>query len=997
MIKVPKLFFTVAMSFIMAFVFALSGRAQSNEIVIENAKTGNPSSEWDITDAGDLTLQGFATEIGIQRGNTVHFKIKAPAGANISIKIYRLGYYAGLGARLVDGTLPDFTGSAQTSCMVDATTGLVDCGNWTESAHWDIPADAVSGIYIAKITNTGTLGSSHIVFVVRDDLAHSDILYKTSDATWQGYNFYGGNSFYQGTTGYPSGHAVKVSYNRPFINRKGSPPNNVPGLTWMFNDEYAMVRWLERNGYDVTYTTCVDMARNAKNYTTSDHRILMSTGHDEYWSAEERTNYETARDNGVNLAFFSGNEVYWKTRWEKSIDGSNTDFRTLVCYKEGDVPTERSCGGKCDPDQPLIWTGLWRNGRYYNSESGLVAENKLTGQLSWDEAYTSIVVPADYKNFRFWRNTAVASLGGGSLTLPSGTLEYEFDVEQASYASTYPAGRMTMSKTTVTSSRTGQPVTHKLSLYRASSGALVFGAGTVQWSWGLDETHDRSRGTGPSIDMQQATYNLFVDMGVSPETLQSGITTSSASADVTPPTVSISSPTNGATLTHSSIVSISGTVNDDNLVAGVEISFDGGTTWKQTTLTSSTFAASNGWTYSWETPSLNGSYTILVRGYDDTGNTPASGSESSITITVSDVPTLTYPAYIYDQSAAPAAGLITKTDVDGSTGIVLGAKIKPLLNGYITGVRFYKTVGNTGTHKGALYSINGALLATGTYTSETSAGWQVLQFVTPIAVTAGQSYMVTYWNSEGHFVGQAGGLSQPKQNGPLVTLADGEDGPNATFTYNTSMVFPTLTYGSSNYFLDVVFEISLVSTPATIVRLSGQAVNATDIRVSWSTASESNNKGFEVMRSTNGTNWTSAGFVAGAGNSSATIGYSFLDKDLPAGKYFYRLKQVDLDGKSTLSTIITVSLEPVTGYMLEQNFPNPTHGTTSISYQVPREMNVQISVHDQYGRLVRQLVNGKRSAGSYTEMFDASTLAKGVYYYRMEAGEFSATKKMIIN
>ena len=93
-----------------------------------------------------------------------------------------------------------------------------------------------------------------------------------------------------------------------------------------------MIRWLEANGYDVTYSTSIDPRRSGN--LLLQHHLFLSVGHDEYWSGIERTNVETARTNGVNLGFFSGNEIFWKTRWESSIDGSNTPYRTLVCYKE---------------------------------------------------------------------------------------------------------------------------------------------------------------------------------------------------------------------------------------------------------------------------------------------------------------------------------------------------------------------------------------------------------------------------------------------------------------------------------------------------------------------------------------------------------------------------------------------------------------------------------------------------------------------------------------
>ena len=214
-----------------------------------------------------------------------------------------------------------FPAGVQTQCPLQPTTGLVDCGGWSVSASWAIPPDAVSGVYFAHLVgNDG--GESHIVFVVRNDRSRSDIYYQTSDTTWQAYNDYGGNSLYEGgpLTGGNTPRASKVSYNRPFVTRGVQG-----GQDWIFNAEVPMIRWLERNGYDVSYETGVDTDRYGS--LIKNHKIFMSSGHDEYWSGPQRANVTSARDAGVNLAFFSGNEVFWKTRWEDN-------YRTLVSYKE---------------------------------------------------------------------------------------------------------------------------------------------------------------------------------------------------------------------------------------------------------------------------------------------------------------------------------------------------------------------------------------------------------------------------------------------------------------------------------------------------------------------------------------------------------------------------------------------------------------------------------------------------------------------------------------
>jgi hypothetical protein len=169
-------------------------------------------------------------------------------------------------------------------------------------------------------------------------------------------------------------------------------------------------------------------------------------GHDEYWSKNQRNNVETARNAGVHLAFFSGNEVYWKTRWESP---SGSEDRTLVCYKEGllgdSTKGERTCGTKCDVSSP-DWTGLWRKGENYDAGK---PENGLTGQISWVEFPSEIGVPASYQKLRFWRNTSITSLlPGQTATLGANTLGFEWDYEQELYAATYPEGRITMSEKT---------------------------------------------------------------------------------------------------------------------------------------------------------------------------------------------------------------------------------------------------------------------------------------------------------------------------------------------------------------------------------------------------------------------------------------------------------------------------------------------------------------------------------------------------------------------
>ncbi len=756
-----------------------------NPIVCENSKPGNPQSEWDVSGAGSSNIQGFATDISVDQGQTVHFKIDTNS-TDYRLDIYRLGYYNGLGARKIVTVEPSATlPQNQPNCLTDASTGLVDCGNWSESASWAVPSDATSGIYLAKLVREdGTIGTSHVVFVVRDDDGLSDILFQTSDTTWQAYNQYGGNSLYVGA---PAGRAYKVSYNRPFTTRGCCSED------WVFNAEYPMVRWLEANGYNISYFTGIDSDR--RGLEILEHDVFLSVGHDEYWSAQQRARVEAARNAGVHLAFFSGNEVYWKIRWENSLDGLATPYRTLVSYKE------THANAKIDP-LANVWTGTWRDPRFSPPADGGRPENELTGTLFMvnDGATSAIQIPEPYGKLRLWRNTSVATLALGEIaTLPHGTLGYEWD--EAPDNGFQAPGLLRMSSTTVA----GAPVlidfgstfgsgtaTHSLTLYRHSSGARVFSAGTVQWSWGLDSNHDR--GSAPAdVRMQQATVNLLADMSVQPGTLQAGLVAATASTDTTAPTSAITSPTAGATVQIGTQVTIVGAATDGGGVVGsVEVSVDGGTTWALATGRTS-------WSYTW-VPGALGSVTVKSRAVDDSGNveTPSTG----ITVTVSsEAPPQTCPCTIWSNAALP----VLPADPD-TLAVELGVKFRVDVSGYVTGLRFYKGPGNTGTHVGNLWTSTGTLLASAIFTNETATGWQQVNLPAPVAITANTTYVASYHAPVGRYAGDVNYFTTSAfVNPPLRTLANGTDGPNGVYKYGASG-FPTDTFSATNYYVDVVFN-----------------------------------------------------------------------------------------------------------------------------------------------------------------------------------------------
>jgi hypothetical protein len=769
-----------------------------NAIVCENSKPGSPESEWDIDGVGDASIQGFATEISVNRGETVRFKIDTPAHG-YRLDIYRLGYYGGLGARFIT-TVDPFAPlpQDQPSCLTNASTGLVDCGNWAESASWLVPSDAVSGIYVAKLVREdGVAGESHVVFVVRDDTGASDLLFQTSDTTWQAYNSYGGNSLYEGS---PVGRAYKVSYNRPF-NTRGHPTYK---NSWLFDSEYPMLRWLEANGYNVSYFSGVDSDRRGAAILA--HRVFLSVGHDEYWSAAQRAHVQAARDAGVHLAFLSGNSMFWKTRWENSIDGSGTPYRTLVAYKE------TLANAKIDP-LPNVWTGTWRDPRFSPPADGGQPENALMGTLFTVNCcrQDAIRVPAELGKLRFWRNTSVATLPvGTSVTVGPGTVGFEWEEDLDN--GFRPEGLIRLSENVLNVSSYLQDyggtygpgtATHSLTLYRHSSGALVFGAGTVRWAWGLDDFHDLSSASEippPDARMRQATVNLLADMGVQAATLQPGLIPASPSTDTVPPTSTITSPTTGSTVAVGSSVTVTGTAMDGGGggVAAVDVSVDGGATWSRAT-------GRETWTFTW-TPTSAGSVTLKSSGIDDSGNieTPSSG----ITVTVGTPPPQTCPCSLWSGTTTPAV----PADPDASP-IELGVKFQADVAGYITGLRFYKGATNTGPHVGSLWTSTGTLLGNVTFTGETGSGWQEVSLSTPVAITANTTYVASYHTTAGHYAVNGGYFATAGViNPPLRALATGPAGGNGLYLYGSGG-FPTQAYNGNNYWVDVVFATTAPPPP----------------------------------------------------------------------------------------------------------------------------------------------------------------------------------------
>ncbi len=198
-------------------------------------------------------------------------------------------------------------------------------------------------------------------------------------------------------------------------------------------------------------------------------------------------------------------------------------------------------------------------------------------------------------------------------------------------------------------------------------------------------------------------------------------------------------------------------------------------------------------------------------------------------------------------------------------------------------------------------------------------------------------------------------------------------------------------------------EFALGSTGGNALPVELQAFRGTvsdkNITLNWQTATEKNNYGFEVERKIYKTGkWETLGFVNGHGNSNSTKNYSFVDDELPlTGKYYYRLKQMDTNGKYEYSAAIMFELNKPASYNLMQNYPNPFNPSTTITYQLPEDGRVKILIYDMLGRLIKELVNEEIEAGIHEVEFNANSLASGTYIYQLQAGgKVMINKKMLL-
>jgi Domain of unknown function (DUF4082)/Bacterial Ig-like domain (group 1) len=484
---------------------------QPNSIVLENLKPG--TREWLITITEDVPrIVGYAGATSVNRGEQLPIKVSMVQPGPFQIDVYRLGYYGGTGGRFItsSGVL---NGITQPACvMTDPTTRLVEC-NWSTSYTLSVGVDWTSGVYVANLTELQTGQKTRVWFVVRDDDSRANIVFQSAFNTVLAYNSYGGYSVYS-VNSINGQRAYKVSYDRPFVELTDdvSGFNAAHPIRW----EYNMIRWLESQGYDVTYISEVDFQTRPQ--VLLQHKVFLSVGHDEYWTKEKRDLVEQARNAGINLGFFSANTCYWQVRFENSSTGQPN--RVMVSYKSAPDPIEQQ--------NPSAATYKFRSPQVNRPENALLGVMYTSDTGNVYGGYDFIVANASDP---YYANTGLKN--GDRLSLLVG---YEWDSvvdgpTPSGVVLSSPSGLVILGRSTVVPNSVlptfdepaGQetlPTNFDYTIsnavrYTAPSGAKVFSTGSIQWVWGLDS--DQVNPPREDNRAKQMVVNVFADMGVKPQ------------------------------------------------------------------------------------------------------------------------------------------------------------------------------------------------------------------------------------------------------------------------------------------------------------------------------------------------------------------------------------------------------------------------------------------------------------------------------------------------
>jgi hypothetical protein len=269
----------------------------------------------------------------------------------------------------------------------------------------------------------------------------------------------------------------------------------------------------------------------------------------------------------------------------------------------------------------------------------------------------------------------------------------------------------------------------------------------------------------------------------------------------------------------------------------------------------------------------------------------------------------------------------------------------------------------------------------GTYTVP-GGGWQEITLQTPYQYNATENLIIEICFDNTSYTSNTT-VNSSSTTGSLVKHNHVDNGVGCSLTgTSTAATRPNICLT-----IEMIIPVELTSFVS--------VQDGRDIILTWSTATETNNSGFAIERRLIDGEYSQVGFVKGNGTTANSSSYTFIDKSPKEGQYYYRLRQVDYDGTASYSTEIMVEITSPKVYTLEQNYPNPFNPSTLIRYSLEKDGLTNISIYNALGQKVATIVNEIKKAGSYDVIFDASKLASGVYFYRMESGNFISIKKML--
>jgi photosystem II stability/assembly factor-like uncharacterized protein len=300
-------------------------------------------------------------------------------------------------------------------------------------------------------------------------------------------------------------------------------------------------------------------------------------------------------------------------------------------------------------------------------------------------------------------------------------------------------------------------------------------------------------------------------------------------------------------------------------------------------------------------------------------------------------------------------------------------------NGQVTGIYMLDNI------NGYICGENGAVY-------KTTDGFRTIQLLTDTLALQGKLIHDVFAFDENHVfaVGQGGIILKtisPNQMSVITTLDEQMDLLDMAKLDESSLLI-----SAAN---GLVYKLTDFTIPVNLVSFSAEVIN-NDVLLSWKTATETNNSGFEIQRKlTSAKNWETISFVKGAGSSTEIKEYNYSDMGLNPGKYIYRLKQIDYDGTINYSNQIEVNvIELPLTISLEQNYPNPFNPSTTIKFSIPSKTFVTLKIYDALGKEIITLINEELNAGIYNATWNAENLSSGVYIYSLKAGDVKLVKKM---